>query len=410
MANADRAVADPGPVSPEHPAVGQQPAFERQTKAPLPETPSSYGLTVLASGLERPWGLGFLPEGRMLVSERPGRLRIVGADGQVSAPVAGVPEVRASGTSGLLDIAMDPQFAANSLVYFTYMEPHGELSGAVVARARLDWRSEQPALHDLSVIFQAEPLSARDENGGSRLAFGRDGTLYITIGDRFASDEAQNLGSHLGKVIRIRPDGGIPSDNPFVGQPGARPEIYALGQRNAQGLAFEPESGALWEIENGAKGGDELNLVRPGANYGWPIITYGRGYDDAPIGVGTAKDGLEQPIYYWDPSIAPSGFTFYSSARAPHWRGNIFVASLKGQHVSRLVLEGGRVVAEEQLLGELHSRLRHIAEGPDGALYVLTDEENGRLVRVEPGQAPARVRRELRGSDDARPNPPGQSR
>jgi glucose/arabinose dehydrogenase len=384
IAASSTGLADPGPRSPEQPAAGQNPAFKEQTRAPLPNRPSRYRLEVLAAGLERPWSLAFLPDGRMLVSERPGRLRIVAADGSLSPPVAGVPAVRAKATGGLLDIALDPHFIQNSLVYLSYLEPRGDDAGLAVARARLDWRPTVPTLTETEVIFRADRWGPGGENIGARMLFGRDGLLYVTVGDRFDQrDDAQKLDSDLGKLIRIAPDGTIPPDNPFVGTPGARPEIYALGLRNAEGLALDSE-GRLWEAENGAKGGDELNLIRPGANYGWPIITYGRDYSDAPIGIGTSRDGLEQPVYYWDPSIAPSNLTIYDGALSAQWKDNIFVTALKGMHVSRLVLRDGRVAAEEEILGELKARIRDVREGPDGALYVLTDQADGRLVRVVP--------------------------
>jgi glucose/arabinose dehydrogenase len=377
------ALADPGPISPERPAPGQHPAFRAQTHAPAPAHPSRYALQVLAAGLEHPWGLAFLPDGRILVSERPGRLRIVAADGTISPPVPGVPAVRAKGTGGLLDIALDPDFARNGLVYLSYLEPRGEEAGLAVARARLDWRDSAPALADTRVIFRADKAKGT-ENVGGRMLFGRDRLLYVTAGDRFdRREDAQSLDSDLGKLIRIAPDGSIPADNPLVGTPGARPEIYALGLRNPEGLAAGPH-GALWEVETGAKGGDELNRMAPGINYGWPTITYGRDYSDAPIGIGTAREGLEQPVYYWDPSIAPSNLAVYDGALAAQWKGNIFVAALKGRHVSRLVLKDGRVAAEEEMLGELKARIRDVREGPDGALYVLTDQPDGRLVRVVP--------------------------
>ncbi len=325
-------------------------------------------------------------------------MQLLDANGANALAVGGVPEVRSGGTAGLLDVVLDPGFQANNFVYFTYLEPRGDVANLAVARARLDLNGS-PTLEDLTIIFRAEPAVAGNENVGSRLLFGHDGMLYVTVGDRFDTrDQAQDLGSDLGKLIRIAPDGAVPGDNPFIGTPGARPEIYALGQRNAQGLALDPTTNAIWELENGAKGGDELNLIKAGANYGWPVTTYGRGYDDKPIGTGTAARGMEQPAYYWDPSIAPSGFTFYNGNLFAGWRGNILVASLKGQHVSRLVLEDGHVMYEEQMLGELHARIRTIAEAPDGVLYVLTDEDQGRIVRILPAEM-------LSQNQEAQPGP-----
>lgn len=378
--------ADPGPVSTEQSADGQHPAFPEQTKAPPPVMPSPYRFELVASGLHRPWGIAFLPDRRMLVTELPGQMQLLDSTGANALAVGGVPAVRSGGTGGLLDVALDPNFPANGLVYFTYLEARGDVSGLAVASARLNLDGS-PILEKQSVIFRAEPAVGGNENVGSRLLFGPDGMLYVTVGDRFDTrDQAQDLGSDLGKVIRIARDGTIPNDNPFVGKPGARPEIFAVGQRNAEGLALEPATNAIWELELGARGGDELNRVTPGANYGWPIISYGRDYDQRPIGIGTAAPGMEQPVYYWDPSAAPSGLTFYDGDLFPQWRGNIFLATLKGQHVSRLVLENGHVAYEEQMLGELHARIRTVAAAPDGALYVLTDENQGSIVRLLPAE------------------------
>ena len=377
--------AAPGLVMTETKAAGQRPAFPEQTNAPWPAETSAYRSEILATGLNHPWAIAFLPDGRMLVSERPGALRLIEASGKISAPLTGLPQILSGDTGGLLDVILDPAFKANNGIYFVYLEKRGDLSGIAVARARLDFRRHLPRLRNVSVIFRAEPSAASKENVGSRLLFGKDGMLYVALGDRMRlREQAQDLASHLGKIIRIAPDGKVPSDNPFVGVAGARPEIYALGFRNPEGLAVEPATGLIWELENGAKGGDELNLVKPGANYGWPAISYGRNYDDSPIGTGTARDRMEQPIYYWDPSIAPSGFTFYNSDKFPYWKGNIFLGALKGRRISRLVLENGRIIQEEQMLGELGSRIRTVTQGPDGALYILTDADNAMLVRVIP--------------------------
>jgi len=307
--------------------------------------------------------------------------RIVDTGGAVSAPLTGLPAIRKGELGGLFDVALDPRFARTGRIYFTFLEQRGSLSGIAIARATLD--ADRLALRDVMVIFRARPDMDKDTNQGGRLLFGRDGMLYAAIGDRFEGDQAQRLDSDLGKVIRITADGAIPPDNPFVHRPGALPEIYALGLRNPEGIVRDT-AGRIWTTENGPKGGDELNLIRKGANYGWPVVTYGRGYDDKPIGIGTAAPGFVQPVYYWDPSIAPSGFTIYDRAPVPDWRGNILIASLKGQHVARLVMRAGRVVAEEQILGELKARIRDVRQGPDGAFYVLTDEDQGRLVRVMP--------------------------
>ena len=317
----------------------------------------------------------------MLVTERPGRLRIVGADGKVSAPLKGVPEVYESGQGGLLDVALDPDFANNRLVYLSYAEADGRVAPPPsVARGRL----ADDRLDDVQVIFRQRPKVSGSNHFGSRLVFAPDGTLFVTLGERFQRDRAQNLNETLGKIVRINADGSIPADNPFVGRADALPEIWSLGHRNVQGAALNPETKRLWTIEHGAQGGDEINIPEAGKNYGWPIITYGIDYSGAKIGEGTAKAGLEQPIYYWDPSIAPSGAAFYTGDRFPAWRGNLFVGSLKFQLLVRLELDGTRVTHEERLLKELEERIRDVRQGPDGYLYLLTDSSDGRILRLEP--------------------------
>jgi glucose/arabinose dehydrogenase len=378
--------ADRGPILHEVHAPGQHPAWREQTNAPLPRHPARYRAQSIAAGLARPWSIAFLPQKRMLVTERGGAMRIVSSTGEVSAPLGGLPAIRKGELGGLFDVVLDPHFTHSRRIYFTFLEQRGALSGLAIASARLD--AAHLALHDVRVIFRARPDMDNDTNLGGRLLFGPDGLLYATIGDRFLGADAQRLDSDLGKVVRITADGAIPAGNPFAHTPGALPEIYASGQRNAAGIAADGK-GRIWTLENGPKGGDELNLLRKGANYGWPVITYGRGYDNGRIGTGTAGTGLVQPVYYWDPSIATSGLTVHDGRLAPAWRGNIFLASLKGNHVARLVLRRGRVVAEEQMLGELKARIRDVREGPDGALYVLTDEDKGRLLRVIPMSAAA---------------------
>ncbi|HEY5007244.1 MAG TPA: PQQ-dependent sugar dehydrogenase, partial [Caulobacteraceae bacterium] len=333
-----------------------------------------------------PWSLAWLPDGRMLVTERPGRLRIVSADGVLSAPAAGIPAVAAENTGGLLDVALDPRFRVNRLIYLSYLEPRDGSTNAIsVARGRLVETNGAPALEALKVILRTGPATSGGDNVGSRLAFGRDGKLYVTLGDRMVlRDQAQSLGGDLGKVARVNPDGSIPADNPFAHVAGARPEIFSLGHRNPEGLAFNPATGALWELEHGAKGGDEINVVHPGLNYGWPVITYGIDYSGVPIGIGTQKPGLQQPVYYWDPSIAPSGMAFYTAELFPAWKGDLFIGALKGQRIVRLTLDGERVASEEVLLTELHERIRDVRQGPDGALYVLTDNDAGRILKLVP--------------------------
>jgi glucose/arabinose dehydrogenase len=338
-------------------------------------------VATVTEGLENPWGLAFLPDGRMLVTERPGRLRLVEKNGRVSSPLAGVPEVYARGQGGLLDVALDPRFAENRLVYLSFAESGEGGAGTAVTRGRLG----EGGLEDVAVVFRQKPKVAGSNHWGSRLVFARDGTLFVTLGDRFSyRDRAQDLGTHLGKIVRINSDGAAPSDNPFVGRAGALPEIWSLGHRNIQGAALHPTSGQLWEVEHGARGGDEINLAAPGRNYGWPVITYGVDYSGAKIGEGTAKPGMEQPIYYWDPSIAPSGMAFYTGDKLPAWRGNLFVGALKAQRLVRLELDGARIVREERLLAGLNERIRDVRQGPDGFLYLLTDAGDGRILRVEP--------------------------
>jgi glucose/arabinose dehydrogenase len=338
----------------------------------------------VANGLNRPWSLAFLPDGRMLVTERGGNLRAVSSEGAKSRPVAGVPEVKARGQGGLLDVALDPNFSSNRLIYLSYAEPRaGGLAGTAVARGRLD--QDALRLSDVAVIFRQEPGYSGNNHYGSRLAFAPDGTLFVTLGERFdLRDKAQDLSTDLGKIVRINRDGSIPRDNPFVGREGARPEIWSYGHRNPQAAAINPRTRALWAIEHGPRGGDEVNIVRKGANYGWPVIGYGVHYSGAKIGVGTAKAGMEQPIFYWDPSIAPSGMTFLTSNRYPGWQNSLFTGALAGQMLVRLELSGDRVVREERLLTDLGARIRDLRQGPDGLLYLLTDESNGRLLRLTP--------------------------
>jgi glucose/arabinose dehydrogenase len=315
------------------------------------------------------------------VTERPGRLRIVGKDGTLSPPVEGVPAVVARGQGGLLDVAIDPKFEQNRLVYLSYAEPGESGAGTAVARGRLG----EGRLEDVKVIYRQQPKVEGDGHFGSRLVFAPDGKLFITQGDRQAyREQAQNLSSGLGKLIRINPDGSIPGDNPLVAQQGARPEIYSYGHRSMQAAAIDPATGRLWTVEHGARGGDELNHPEAGKNYGWPVITYGVDYSGAKIGEGTAKPGMEQPVYYWDPVIAPSGAVFYTGDRYPGWKGSLFVGSLQPGALVRLTLDGDRVIEEERHLAELGDRIRDVQQGPDGYLYVVTDEGDGRVLRVVP--------------------------
>jgi glucose/arabinose dehydrogenase len=336
----------------------------------------------VAKGFEHPWALAFLPDGRMLVTERPGRLRIVEGDGRVSKPVDGVPRVFARGQGGLLDVALDPRFAENRLVYLSYAEPgEGSTAGTAVARGKLG----EGKLEDVQVIYRQQPKVEGGNHFGSRLVFARDGTLFVTQGDRFAyREKAQDLSSGLGKIVRINPDGSVPKDNPFVGRAGARPEIWSYGHRNVQSAALDPQSGRLWTVEHGARGGDELNHPEAGKNYGWPIITYGVDYSGAKIGEGTAKPGMEQPVYYWDPVIAPSGMAIYTGDAFPDWKGSMLIGSLNPGLLVRLTLKDGQVAREDRYLGDLRERTRDVQQGPDGLIYVVTDSRDGRILRVKP--------------------------
>lgn len=349
-------------------------------------------VVTVAKGLEHPWGLAFLPDGRMLVTERPGRLRIAAADGALSEPVAGVPEVYETGQGGLLDVALDPSFAQNRLVYLSYAEADGPVAGTAVCRGRLVEVAGAPApgrarLEDVQVIFRQRPKVSGPNHWGSRLVFAPDGTLFVTLGERYQRDRAQRRDETLGKLVRINPDGSIPADNPFVdAKDGTLPEIWSLGHRNMQGATLHPRTKVLWTHEHGARGGDEINVPEAGRNYGWPIITYGRDYSMLPIGEGTSKPGLEQPIHYWDPSIAPSGMAFYTGGKFPTWQGDLFVGALAGQLLVRLELDGTKVTHEERLLEDLGERIRDVRDGPDGSLWLLTDAPDGRILRLEPAR------------------------
>ena len=361
----------------------QQPAFPGQTRAPGVRTQATLTHAVVAAGLEEPWGLARLPDGRWLVTERPGRLRIITAQGAVGDPVTGLPAVDARGQGGLLDVLVGPTFARDRLIYWSYAEPREGGNGTAVARGRL--ADDGSRVESVQVLFRAMPTYDGTLHYGSSLAFAPDGKLFITLGERSDAPmrpQAQDLGSHMGKTIRINGDGTVPSDNPFVGRTGALPEIWSLGHRNVQGVAIAA-NGDVWTVEHGTRGGDEINLDRAGLNYGWPEVAYGVEYRGAPINAGiTARAGTEQPVYYWDPSIAPGGMTLYDGAMFPGWRGNLLVAVLKDKHIARLVLEGGRVVGEERLLTDLGERVRDVAVAADGAVWAITDETDGKLVRL----------------------------
>jgi len=352
--------------------------------APRSPTPPGVKLparvTDAARGLVHPWGLAFLPDGRMLVTERPGRLRLVGPDGRLSDPLAGVPEVASGGQGGLLDVALSPRFAQDRLVYLSFSEPGPGGASTAVARGRLSERG----LEGAQVVWRQQPKVSGTFHWGSRLVFRPDGTLFVTLGDRLSHREAaQDLAVTLGKIVRVNADGSIPRDNPFVGRDGVRPEIWSYGHRNVQAAALDA-TGRLWTVEHGARGGDELNQPQAGRNYGWPIITYGVDYSGARIGVATSRPGMEQPVYYWDPVIAPSGAVFYTADRFRAWRGDLLVGSLQPGRLVRLRLADGRVVLEERYVIEPGERIRDVRQGPDGLIYLLTDSPQGRIVRLEP--------------------------
>jgi glucose/arabinose dehydrogenase len=359
------------------------PAFAQEApRSPTPkEVPLSARATNVAVGLEHPWAVTFLPDGRMLVTERPGRLRLVGRDGQLSAPLSGVPAVLARGQGGLLDVTLSPRFEQDRLVYVSFAEPGGPGGGTAVARGRLG----DGGLEGTQVIWRQEPKVNSNNHWGSRLVWRPDGTLFVTLGERFFHSElAQDLSTTLGKIVRINADGSVPRDNPFVGRANVRPEIWSYGHRNVQAATLDA-SGELWTVEHGARGGDELNNPQPGRNYGWPIITYGVDYSGARIGYGTARAGMEQPVYYWDPVIAPSGAVFYTGAAFPDWRGDLFVGSLQPGRLVRLRIRDRRVVQEERYVIDRGERVRDVRQGPDGFLYLLTDHPKGRLIRLDPG-------------------------
>ena len=352
-------------------------------RSPTPEaTPGVVRAEIIAGGLEHPWALAILPGGRFLVTERPGRLRIVGADGTVSPPLAGVPVVAANGQGGLLDVTLDPDFADNQLVYLSFAEPgEGGTASTAVARGRLG----DAGLEGVQVIYSQVPKVQSRGHYGSRIVFDKDGKLFVTHGDRMNQRPlVQDLSTGIGKIMRINPDGSIPDDNPFVGRDGALPAIWSYGHRNVQAAALHPETGQLWTVEHGARGGDELNHPEAGKNYGWPVITYGIDYSGVRIGEGTAKEGMEQPVYYWDPVIAPSGMVWYTGDAFPEWRGSILIGSMTPGALVRLEMDAGRVVREVRYLADLGRRFRDVQQGPDGFVYVVTDEADGQLLRLRP--------------------------
>ena len=340
-----------------------------------------FRVVTLVRGLDHPWGITFLPGGDMLVTERPGRLLRVDGRALEKRPVRGLPPIAAVGQGGLLDVALHPGFDTNGLVYLSLAGAGDDGVGTEVARGRL----VDDALEDVEIIFRALPKSGGGRHFGSRLLFDTDGRLLITLGDRGDRPRAQDLGDHAGSIIRVEDDGGMPADNPFTETAGAKPEIYTYGNRNVQGIALDPESGRVWAHEHGPQGGDEVNILAPGRNYGWPIITYGRNYViGTKIGEGTHKEGMEQPIHQWTPSIAPSGMAVYTGDKFPRWRGNLLVGALKFRLLARLEVQEGRIVHEERLLEDVLGRIRDVRTGPDGYIYLLTDQGDGVLARLEP--------------------------
>ncbi|HZA66633.1 MAG TPA: PQQ-dependent sugar dehydrogenase [Geminicoccaceae bacterium] len=356
---------------------------ERAPVADVPDTVASdqatFRVVEVAGGLEHPWAMAFLPDGDVLITERPGRLRIVREGVLDPTPIEGVPEVYASGQGGLLDVVLDPDFASNRLIYLSYAAEGEDGAGTRVARARLG----DGGLEDLEVIFEGF-MAGGGRHFGSRLGFDPDGYLFITLGERGQDEHAQELGDLAGKVVRLHPDGSVPEGNPFAGRDDAAPEVFSYGHRNPQGLAVHPETGRIWVVEHGPRGGDEVNLVAAGVNYGWPVITHGRAYSGLPMGEGSAKEGMAQPLHYWVPSISPSGLAFYGGDAFPQWQGDLFTGGLSGEVLARLELDGERVVEEERLLEGVLGRIRDVRVGPDGYLYLLTDESDGGLHRLEP--------------------------
>ncbi|WP_237143999.1 PQQ-dependent sugar dehydrogenase [Pontibacter pamirensis] len=370
------------PVETKEPNTAYQPAFPAQTRAAGVKSTTAYEGKVLTDGLEKPWGLTSMPDGRLIITEKAGTMRIASLSGELSAPITGIPKVNAEGQGGLLGIRLDPDFEQNRMVYWVFSEPLPEGNLTSVAKGKLS--ADEKKIEGATVIYRATPAYDGTLHYGGRILFDKEDNLIISTGERsdtVTRPQAQHLDSSLGKIIRITKAGEPVGGNPFEGEAGAKPEIYSYGHRNVQGLAFHPETGDLWENEFGPRGGDELNRIEAGKNYGWPTITYGIEYGGGKVGEGiTQKEGLEQPVYYWDPSISPSGMTFYSSDSIPEWNNNLFIGGLSGMHIARLVIEDNKVVGEERLLESEKQRFRDITQGKDGALYAVTDQ--GRLYRV----------------------------
>lgn len=387
LLSAQQAGVDPNPPN----ATSQKPSFDGQTRAPERKANVAFDVVTVVEGLQNPWSVAFLPNGKMLVTERPGRLRILSPDGKLSEPVAGLPAVDARNQGGLLDVALDPDFATSGLIYWSYAEPRdGGTNNTAVARGKLV-DDAAPRVDGVQVIYHQAPSLNSTLHYGSRLVFARDGKLFVTQGERSITEgrmQAQRMDGLLGKIVRLNRDGTIPTDNPFVGNDGVRPEIWSLGHRNVQAAALNPATGELWEAEHGTRGGDEINVSRKGKDYGWPTIAYGIEYRGGPITGGiTAQDGMEQPRYYWDPVIGPSGMAFYTANLFPAWKGSLFVGGHQTMDLVRLTLDGDKVIGEERLLTDLQpkrERIRDVRQGPDGALYLLTDSTTARLLKLVP--------------------------
>jgi glucose/arabinose dehydrogenase len=372
----------PTTVETKKPNTDYKPAFAGQTRITAVVSKTPYETKIISSSLSRPWGIAALPDGRFLITEIEGTMRIVTGSGSVGDPIKGVPKVYSAGQGGLLGICIDPAFSTNRMIYWAFSEPVGEGSLTSVAKGTLS--ADEKSLENVAVIYRAEPSYNGSLHFGGRVLVAKDGSLFLSTGersDKVTRPQAQDLNSGLGKVIRITKDGKPAPGNPFIGKAGARPEIYSYGHRNVQGISLHPATGELWEAEFGPRGGDEVNRIVPGKNYGWPTITYGIEYGGGKVGDGIQqKEGLEQPVYYWDPVISPSGITFYTGKQIGEWKNNLFVAALSGMHICRLVIENNKVTGEERLLTKELQRFRDITEGPDGALYAVTDQ--GRLYRI----------------------------
>ena len=350
--------------------------------APVNPVSKEFKIVTVAEDLDQPWGLAFLPDGTMLVTEKIGRLRLIGVGGLDPRPIEGLPEIFPQGQGGLLDVVLHPDYPRNQWIYLSYSGGSPGLTGTEVLRARLNLKDYR--LDDVKIIFKMQPKLDANHHFGSRLLFDDKGYLFITLGERGQMQESQNLGSHQGKVVRLHDDGTVPKDNPFVGVAGALPEIYTYGHRNVQGIAMHPVTRQIWTHEHGPRGGDEVNILKPGANYGWPVITYGINYDGSTITTETHREGMEQPVLFWVPSIAPCGMMFYTGNKFPAWKGNLFVGALGKMHLRRVVFDNkGRPVDGQELLLELRERIRNVRQGPDGSIYILTDSRNGSVLRLE---------------------------